>query len=107
MATVGQVLYGTYAIPTASDQPLDINVNPCGNLVRSQKRWAFSFESETLVSCTLFPRPVGWETGTYPLPLVQDNAAYLMLLYTYLAIACLVLVSTPGSQNTLSWMQIH
>ena len=37
-ASVGQVMYGTYRIPSSSDQPIDIVINPTGNEIRSVKR---------------------------------------------------------------------
>jgi len=37
-ASVGQVLYGTYAIPSTADQPIDIVLNPQGDEARSKKR---------------------------------------------------------------------
>ncbi len=37
-AAVGQVLYGTYAIPPSADQPIDIVINPQGDEARSKKR---------------------------------------------------------------------
>jgi hypothetical protein len=43
VASVGQVLYGTYAIPASADQPIDIVLNPQGAEARSLKRWGFSF----------------------------------------------------------------
>lgn len=38
VASVGQVLYGTYVIPDSADLPIDIIINPMGDKTRSQKR---------------------------------------------------------------------
>ena len=38
-SAVGQVLYGTYAIPSSSDQPIDIVINPRGDEARSVQRY--------------------------------------------------------------------
>lgn len=38
VASVGQVLYGTYIIPDDADQPIDIIINPIGDETRATRR---------------------------------------------------------------------
>ena len=51
--SVNQVLFGWFTIPDALEVPLDFNVNPLGNRMRSEKRvWNDGKQRLKLVSPT-------------------------------------------------------